>query len=118
MAAVGVAATSPFLVPLIFGEAFRPAVRLVWLLTPAYVAVGLATLLGLGLRGLDHPHVATVAGVGAAVVFGAVWILLRRNVSLIDVAIALDIAQVLMLIGLLIFVKRSYRLSLREMRKA
>lgn len=118
VAAVAVAATSPFLVPLIFGEAFRPAVRLVWLLTPAYLAVGLATLLGLGMRGLDHPHVATVAGCGAAAVFFAVWIFLRPNVKLVDVAIALDTAQVLMLVGLIMFVKRSYRLSLGEMLRA
>lgn len=117
-AAVGVATISPFLVPLLFGEAFRPAVRLVWLLTPAYLAAGLATLLGLGLRGLDHPHAATAAGGGAAAAFCVVWFLLRRHARLDHVAIALDLAQALMLAGLVLFLKRTYRLTFRQMCEA
>lgn len=50
--AVLLAAALPVAVPLIFGEAFRPAVSLSWILLPGFVATAYATIIHAGMVGM------------------------------------------------------------------
>jgi O-antigen/teichoic acid export membrane protein len=53
LGAVGLAAVAPFLIPALFGRAFGPAVVLVWILIPGYLArvwAGLITAGAIGMR--------------------------------------------------------------------
>ena len=61
------AVAAPVLVPLALGEAYRPAVHLIWILTPGFVVRGFASLLVAGAVGQRRPRVGNLAE-GLAVV--------------------------------------------------
>lgn len=57
---VPLAAGAPFIVPLVFGYAFAPAVRLVWILAPGYVLKSFAAVVVSGAAGMRRPWAASV----------------------------------------------------------
>ena len=59
LTALALAATVPVLIPFLFGRAFDGSVTISWILILAATARNLSLVLGLGLRGLGHPHAAT-----------------------------------------------------------
>ena len=63
-----VAATAPWLVPLVFGPGYRGAVPLLWVLTPGGVFLACGQVVGDLLRGLGRPRVVAAAQ-GLAAVF-------------------------------------------------
>jgi O-antigen/teichoic acid export membrane protein len=52
---VPLAAASPWLVPLVFGAAYRGAVPLIWILTPGSIFLTAAQVIGSLLQGRGHP---------------------------------------------------------------
>ena len=65
---VPLALTAPWLVPLVFGSAYRGAVPLIWILTPGAVFLNCGQVIGNLLRGRSHPSVVAWAQ-GLAAVF-------------------------------------------------
>lgn len=63
LAALALAALVPVLIPFLFGRAFEGSATISWILILAATARNLALTLGLGLRGLGHPYVATAGTV-------------------------------------------------------
>jgi O-antigen/teichoic acid export membrane protein len=62
-----IAASSYWLIPAVFGPAYRSAVPLVWILTPGGVFLACGQVVGDLLRGLNRPGLVAVAqGVAAA----------------------------------------------------
>jgi hypothetical protein len=64
------AVAAPWGVPLVFGHAFEPAVELVWILLPGFVAQSYAYIVDAGMVGLRKPWVGNAAQ-GAGVVITA-----------------------------------------------
>lgn len=52
----GIAGSAPFLVPLVFGEAYQPTVVLVAILAPGALFLGLSWVLGAALQGHGRPQ--------------------------------------------------------------
>jgi O-antigen/teichoic acid export membrane protein len=74
-----VAAAAPWGIPLVFGRAFEPAVVLVWLLLPGYVAQSYAYIVDAGLVGMRKPWVGNAAqGAGVVITAALLPILLPR----------------------------------------
>ncbi|MDP2710952.1 MAG: oligosaccharide flippase family protein [Solirubrobacteraceae bacterium] len=65
-----VAAAAPFALPFVFGQAFEPAVVLVWILLPGFVLRGYAHIVDAGLIGMRRPWVGNLAQ-GAGVLITA-----------------------------------------------
>jgi O-antigen/teichoic acid export membrane protein len=73
------AALAPVAVPLLFGRAFEPAVLLVWVLIPGYVARAYVTVISAGAIGARRPWAGNVIeGVGFVVTLALLPILLPR----------------------------------------
>jgi O-antigen/teichoic acid export membrane protein len=68
--AAALAIAAPFAVPLVFGQAFDPAVALIWILVPGFVLQGYAYIVDSGMVGLRKPWVGNAAQ-GAGVVITA-----------------------------------------------
>jgi O-antigen/teichoic acid export membrane protein len=74
-----VAAAAPWGIPLVFGHAFEPAVALVWLLLPGYVAQSYAYIVDAGMVGMRKPWVGNAAqGAGVVITAALLPILLPR----------------------------------------
>lgn len=70
---------APYAVPAIFGEAFRPAVSLVWILLPGFVAQGYAYIVDAGMIGMRKPWIGNLTqGVGVLCTLSLLPILLPR----------------------------------------
>jgi O-antigen/teichoic acid export membrane protein len=75
----GLAALAPVAVPLLFGSAFEPAVVLLWVLIPGYLARTYVMATSAGAVGLRRPWVGNVSeGAGFAVTIALLPILLPR----------------------------------------
>jgi O-antigen/teichoic acid export membrane protein len=62
------AAALPIFLPLIFGQDFKPAVELAWILLPGFIAHGYATIVDAGMVGMRTPWVGNLSqGAGALV---------------------------------------------------
>jgi O-antigen/teichoic acid export membrane protein len=73
------AGVAPVLVPAVFGSSFDPAVTLVWILIPGYIARSYASVIVAGTTGMKRPWVGNVAEAGGLVVTAALLpILLPR----------------------------------------
>lgn len=71
--AAALAAAIPWALPLLFGEAFEPAVQLAWILLPGFVAQGYAYIVDAGMVGMRKPWVGN-ASQGVGVVCTAVML--------------------------------------------
>jgi O-antigen/teichoic acid export membrane protein len=58
-------ALAPWIIPLLFGNAFKSAVIISWLVLPGTVFLSVRRVLAEGLRGLGHPGIGTVAEIVA-----------------------------------------------------
>jgi O-antigen/teichoic acid export membrane protein len=65
---LGLAVSAPWVIPLLFGNRYRSAVHLVWLLCPGTVCLALNQVMGDILRGRGRPSYAIAGEVTAAVV--------------------------------------------------
>ncbi len=72
---VPLAATAYWMIPFVFGTAYRAAVPLLWILTPGAVFLACGQVVGDLLRGRNHPAVVAWAQ-GVAAVFTVVLLLL------------------------------------------
>ena len=77
-----------WLIPLVFGAAYRGAVPLVWILTPGAVFLACGQVVGDLLRGRNHPSVVAWAQGLAAVFTVALLIILLPIVGVTGAAIA------------------------------
>lgn len=71
LAAVGgavLAAAAPVAIPLVFGAAFRPAIVLIWILIPGFVARAYAGTVAAGAVGLRRPRVGNLSEAAAFLV--------------------------------------------------
>jgi O-antigen/teichoic acid export membrane protein len=72
-----IAAVAPWGIPFVFGQAFDPAVSLVWILLPGYVAQGYAYMVDAGMVGMRKPWVGNAAqGSGLVITAGLLPFLL------------------------------------------
>jgi O-antigen/teichoic acid export membrane protein len=77
--AVACAAVAPYAVPIIFGQAFQPAVLLVWILLPGFVAQGYAYIVDAGMIGMRQPWVGNLTqGAGVVCTLTLLPVLLPR----------------------------------------
>jgi O-antigen/teichoic acid export membrane protein len=77
-----------WLIPLIFGEGYRGAIPLLWILTPGAVFLACGQVVGDLLRGRNHPTVVAWAQGLAAVFTVALLIVLLPVVGVVGAAIA------------------------------
>jgi O-antigen/teichoic acid export membrane protein len=89
---VPLAVAAPWLVPLVFGAAYRGSVPLIWLLTPGAVFLNCGQVIGNLLRGRSHPTVVAWAQGLAALVTIALLIVLLPFLGVYAAAIASTIA--------------------------
>jgi O-antigen/teichoic acid export membrane protein len=83
LGALLLAAAAPFLIPALFGTAFEPAVVLVWILIPGYVARVWAGMITAGAVGMRRTRVGnTIAGSSLAVTVVLLPLLLPRHGAL------------------------------------
>jgi O-antigen/teichoic acid export membrane protein len=64
----GLALVSPYVVPLLFGAEFRPAIGLIAILIPATVILGMNRIIAAAFQGVGRPAVASKANVVALIV--------------------------------------------------
>lgn len=77
--AVLIAVALPWALPLLFGEAFQPAVQLAWILLPGFVAQGYANMVDAGTVGMRRPWVGNASqGAGVLVTAALLPFLLPR----------------------------------------
>jgi O-antigen/teichoic acid export membrane protein len=98
---VPVVAVSGWLVPLVFGPAYRGVVPLLWILTPGSVFLACGQVTGDLLRGRGEPKVVAVAQGIAAVFTVALLLALLPLVGVYGAAIASTIAYGVALIVML-----------------
>jgi stage V sporulation protein B len=112
MAAVGgvlLAAVSPFAIPLLFGDAFRPSITLIWILIPGYVARACAGIVIAGAVGMRRPAVGNAVEVLSLGVTAALLPLLLSRYEARGAAIASTAAYVTGGVVALIMLRRMVR---------
>lgn len=82
------AIATPFAIPFIFGQSFRPAVACALVLVPASIVSGMNTLMEGGLRGLGRPKAALVAELSGLVVTIISLALMLRPLGILGAAVA------------------------------
>jgi O-antigen/teichoic acid export membrane protein len=93
LAGVCLAVMLPFLLPMVFGDAFSKAVPLSMILITGTVISGLCQVLDQALRGQGRPYFGLAGRLVAAMALGIVGFLLSRSWSVIGIAIAFSVAQ-------------------------
>jgi O-antigen/teichoic acid export membrane protein len=68
LAAVGVCAVAPWVIPTLFGEEFRASVPVVWALAPGMVSIGVFQLIVSDFNGQGRPEVGLYAASASLVV--------------------------------------------------
>jgi O-antigen/teichoic acid export membrane protein len=86
------AAVAYWLVPLVFGEGYRDAVPLIWILTPGAVFLACGQVVGDLLRGRNHPAIVAWAQGLAAIFTVVLLIVLLPVVGVAGAAIASTVA--------------------------
>ena len=97
IAAAGGAAlalAAPFAIPLLFGRAFEPAVAIIWILIPGYVARAWAGLTTAGAVGMRIPRIGNLAEIAALVVTAAALPILLPRYDAMGAAIASTAAYI------------------------
>jgi O-antigen/teichoic acid export membrane protein len=87
-----IAVTAPWLIPLIFGPAYRASVPLVWILAPGGVFLACGQVAGDLLRGLGRPGLVAIAQGLAAVFTVALLLALLPSMGVTAAAIASTVA--------------------------
>jgi O-antigen/teichoic acid export membrane protein len=95
------AAVSYWLVPLVFGEGYRGAVPLIWILTPGAVFLACGQVVGDLLRGRNHPAVVAWAQGLAAIFTVVLLIALLPVVGVSGAAIASSVAYGVALVAMI-----------------
>jgi O-antigen/teichoic acid export membrane protein len=90
--AIALAAVLPFALPLVFGKAFEPTVKLAWILIPGFIAQGYATMVDAGLVGMRKPWVGNVSQGAGVVITGALLPVLLPAYQATGAAITSSIA--------------------------
>jgi O-antigen/teichoic acid export membrane protein len=105
------AIAAPFAVPLVYGHAFQPAVVLIWLLVPGYIARTVTVMVADGALGMRYPRVGNVAELVSVGVTVALLALLLPRYAARGAAIASTVAYVLTAITAVIGLRRVERRS-------
>jgi O-antigen/teichoic acid export membrane protein len=95
----------PWLVPAIFGVAFRDAVGPAWVLSAAYIVVALKVIIIQGLRGLGEGRLGSLTAAVSLVLFLLIAWPLGKLFGLVGLATALGLAN----LGALVFLGQSLR---------
>ena len=99
--AISIAIAAPIAVPVLFGTAFRPAIPLVWLLSPGGVAIAVTVVAGDLLRGKGRPSDAARAQIIGAVVTVVLLAVLIPGLGAVGAAIASTVAAFVILVMML-----------------
>lgn len=89
---VPLALAAPWLVPLVFGPAYRGAVPLIWILTPGAVFLGCGQVTGNLLRGRNHPSIVAWSQGLAALFTIAILVALLPFLGVYAAAVASTVA--------------------------
>jgi O-antigen/teichoic acid export membrane protein len=65
---VALAVSAPFVIPFLFGESFKPAVVLIWILIPGFVGRALTAIIANAATAMRFPRVGNAAELAAVVV--------------------------------------------------
>lgn len=98
---LGLAATTPFLIPLIFGNAFRASVIPLLLLLPGQVCLDTAIVLAQVTRGQGRPGLVSVARASSAVLMVALIVPVARRYGIRGSAVLTSTSNVFYLLALL-----------------
>lgn len=113
--ALGLGLTAGFLIPLVYGEAFRPSVGVLRLLLPGIVAFSLFKVLNVDLAGRGRPLLSLIA-VGPAVLLNvALNFLLVPRYGVSGAAVASTISYTLAIVLYVWVYARAVEVSLWEM---
>lgn len=82
------AIATPFAIPFVFGQSFRPAIACALVLVPASVISGMNTLMEGGLRGLGQPKAALTAELSGLAVTVISLALMLRPLGILGAALA------------------------------
>lgn len=105
---IGFIACLPWLLPLVFGAEFGPAVLPASVLVVASAMTGLSGLLGQSLQGQGRPLLCTYARAAFVPAFVLIGWLGARSAGLVGVAAAFAVAQTVVLALHLVFVMQHY----------
>ncbi len=94
--------TAPVLIPLIFGEEFRPSVPVVWALAPGIVGVGVFQLVVSDFNGRGEPEVGLKAAGASLVVNLALNVMWIPEYGILGAAFASSVSYTIMAIWMLI----------------
>ena len=99
----------PFLVTLVFGRQFQPAIMPAMILVLSTTATGLTGLLGQSLQGQGRPLLCTLARAAFVPAFlVAGWVGARMH-GLVGLSVGMVVAQVIVLFLHILFVRRHYQ---------
>jgi O-antigen/teichoic acid export membrane protein len=108
--AAGVLALAPLLVPLLYGEAFEPAVGPLQLLLPGAILLPCANVLVSGLYAVDRPHYGAFAHLAGAVVTGVGLAAFLESGGIAAAAIVSSVAYGLVFVVAIVLYRRATRL--------
>ena len=89
---IALAGLSPWLVPLLFGQAFRPAVSLTVVLLIANIPIAMRQIIVSSLRGLGESKASSISEVIALTTFIALSFLIGKRIGLLGIAVSLLVA--------------------------
>ena len=98
---LGLCVVAPWAVPLVFGEAFRPSVPVIWALAPGVVAVGAFQLAVSEFHGRGRPDVGLRYGLMALAINIVLNLLLIPRYEVVGVAIASTISYAFLAVAVL-----------------
>ena len=106
---VVLAALLPWLLPLVYGDDFRPAVATALLLLPGLVMAGFGEIINQALRGQGRPVAGVISKVLGLAVMGIAGGVLARNWGGGGIACGYLAGELVALSGLLMVARRFYR---------
>lgn len=103
------AALLPWLLPLVYGDDFRPAVAIAFLLLPGLVVAGLGDIVNQALRGQGRPVAGVISKVFGLVVMGVTGAIFAENWGGGGIACGYLAGELVAVGGLLLVAGRFYR---------
>ena len=108
----------PWMIPLLFGEAFRDTVFMTQLLLVAYFFIALKTIIIQILRGLGESRTSSISAALGLAVFLLAVLPLAKGLGVLGVGSALGLSNAIAVGYLVVHIQRKYPLAFRRRGKA
>jgi O-antigen/teichoic acid export membrane protein len=104
---------TPFVLPIVFGEAFTASVKPAMVLIAAGAVLGIGQLLEAGLRGLGHPMDVAISELCGLLVTLVTLVFLLRRMGIVGAAIASLLGYSGVMVSLMVMMRRRTGQSIR-----